>query len=142
MNETIDPSTCNCVCESGYTRCGSKCVDTNKDVNNCGGCTTPTSGLDHICFPDEKCLGGQCKCPVDKPDLCLFNLQIRRLIRITAAVAEMYALMVVLMERVVQQAGSHAGTECCPNGSGCCPDGNIKCVDMHNNDPSKLERLY
>jgi hypothetical protein len=42
-------------CTSG-TRCGSSCVDTNTDVNNCGAC-------DRRCPTGNRCLAGTCVAP-------------------------------------------------------------------------------
>ena len=42
-----------CRCDSGYTKCGKKCVDLTKNPNNCGDCGV-------ACGAGEVCIGGQC----------------------------------------------------------------------------------
>ena len=43
------------VCVGGQTLCGSECVNTTADKNNCGGCGIP-------CSTGGSCQGGQCQC--------------------------------------------------------------------------------
>jgi hypothetical protein len=42
-----------CVCPQGKTACGGACVDTQTDVNNCGGCG-------RVCGAGQQCTGGVC----------------------------------------------------------------------------------
>lgn len=54
-----------CVCASDSTMCGDQCVDTDTDMNNCGGCGNrclPLGG--HVC--DD----GKCTCPPGQPTEC------------------------------------------------------------------------
>jgi hypothetical protein len=54
-----------CVCSSDSTKCNGKCVDTDTDMNNCGGCGNrclPLGG--HVC--DD----GKCTCPPGAPTEC------------------------------------------------------------------------
>ena len=45
---------CHCICAAGLTSCGASCVDTNTDVNNCGGCG-------QTCGPIvSECSAGKC----------------------------------------------------------------------------------
>lgn len=45
---------CQCTCAAGLTSCGASCVDTNTDVNNCGGCG-------QTCGPIvSECSAGKC----------------------------------------------------------------------------------
>lgn len=70
---TCSGGSCVITCDSGYFKCGDKCVDTSTDVNNCGCCgttctggtcqqgycTCPT-GTRFCCGSDNTCLGGKC----------------------------------------------------------------------------------
>src|SRR5207302_8450619 len=50
--------TCLCgsvACASGQTCCGSTCVDTRNNFNNCGACG-------HACRQGEQCMSSTCKC--------------------------------------------------------------------------------
>ena len=40
-------------CQTGFTRCGEECVNTQRDFRNCGEC-------DHLCH-DFICLKGACE---------------------------------------------------------------------------------
>src|SRR6266700_2740471 len=42
-------------CPAGQMACGTVCVDTSSDSQNCGGCGIPCAG-------SKTCQGGQCKC--------------------------------------------------------------------------------
>lgn len=43
-----------CRCNSGYTKCGKKCVDLKSDAVHCGDCDT-------ACDPGRACVGGECQ---------------------------------------------------------------------------------
>jgi hypothetical protein len=45
-----------CVCVCDYVTCGSSCVDTSSDSNNCGGCY-------NACDADQTCVSGVCTYP-------------------------------------------------------------------------------
>jgi hypothetical protein len=46
-----------------FRLCGSACVDTSNDVNNCGACN-------HVCAIGQLCVSGECACPASAPTLC------------------------------------------------------------------------
>lgn len=57
--QTLDPSTCECVCPGGLTACGGGCVDINTDLSNCGACG-------HACEAIvSQCVAGKCQQPVN-----------------------------------------------------------------------------
>jgi hypothetical protein len=63
-----DPQTCACTCPGGTKDCGGKCVDTQNDRGNCGGCG-------HPCQSSQSCVAGVCNfvCCVnfaDPPGAC------------------------------------------------------------------------
>ncbi len=46
-----------CACATGETLCGTRCINTNADVENCGACGAP-------CMPNRACVAGSCvTCP-------------------------------------------------------------------------------
>jgi hypothetical protein len=52
-----------CKCDSGYAKCGKKCVDFQSDATHCGDCDT-------VCDPGRACIGGtcaECSTPEDCP---------------------------------------------------------------------------
>ncbi|HEY5090408.1 MAG TPA: hypothetical protein VIK30_10585, partial [Polyangia bacterium] len=48
-------------CASGQTLCGSDCVNTDSDSNNCGACGLPCNG-------GRTCQSSQCQCPAGMLD--------------------------------------------------------------------------
>ena len=54
-----------CMCKSGML-CGTSCVDTQSDQNNCGSCGTK-------CSADGACVDGACVNPMCKPDTMTYN---------------------------------------------------------------------
>jgi hypothetical protein len=45
-----------CTCNAGLTRCGTACVNTGFDRNNCGACGV-------VCAPNLTCINGACTTP-------------------------------------------------------------------------------
>jgi hypothetical protein len=43
------------LCDTGYSLCGSACVDTDTDDAHCGSCTMPCMGM------NRHCVAGVCK---------------------------------------------------------------------------------
>ena len=48
-----------CTCPTGTTVCGTQCVNTQTDPNNCGTCGTACS----MVLPGSSCVMGSCQCP-------------------------------------------------------------------------------
>ena len=52
-----------CSCGGGTTMCGSSCVATQTDKDNCGACGK-------ACPSAQSCVGGTCVCPASAPSFC------------------------------------------------------------------------
>jgi hypothetical protein len=50
---TCSNGQCGFICNSGYSKCGNACVDTDSDPAHCGECNDACGG-------NEVCSGGQC----------------------------------------------------------------------------------
>jgi hypothetical protein len=55
---TCSAGTCGLACNSGYSMCGGRCLNTSSDPNNCGGCgiVCPVTGWGAV----PTCSAGYC----------------------------------------------------------------------------------
>lgn len=71
-----------CACSNGGILCGTTCVDTSTDANNCGGCSV-------VCGAGQTCVSGKCTC--GSTSSVSFSSQIQPIFSASCALAGCHA---------------------------------------------------
>jgi hypothetical protein len=99
-----------CDCGGALTLCGSQCVDTKTDSDNCGGCAGQ-GGV--ACATGQSCVGGSCSCPASTPTFC--------------------STTKTCVDTKTDPSNCGACAKACPTGATCaggacaCPTGQVVC---------------